>query len=100
MGRPGVVGRAVKRVEYPAKPRGRPIAGRSAEFLCQDVVIRKALGQNLPAHTLACQIDFGNEVDASFLVDPETRFLPRVLDVAGLQNDFDGRCQVGRIRQC
>jgi len=64
------------------------------------VVIRKTLGENLPAHALARQIDFGNEVDAPLLVDPEARFLPRVLDVAGLQNYFDGRCQVGGVRQC
>ena len=62
-----VVRRAVDRIEDPAWPRraGR----RPAQFLGEDGVIGKALGDERPKHALDCKVDLGDEIDLAFLVD-------------------------------
>ena len=51
-------------------------------------MIGKALGDDRAAHPLALEIDFGDEVDRPFLVDAESGFAARHLDVAGAEDDF------------
>ena len=62
-------------------------------------MVRKPFGDRLAAHPLACEVDLGDQVDASLLVDAEPRLLAGALDVARMQHDFDRCREVERIRQ-
>ncbi len=82
------VGRAVDRVEHPARTAGDRLV--PAQFLGQHAVIRKTLGDELAEHPLDGEVDLGHQVDDALLVDPQVAAEPRHHGIAGAHDRLDG----------
>src|SRR6185503_3540822 len=84
-----VIGRAIERIEDPPETRRARLPGSTAQFLCEDVVMRKALREQRAAHLLALEIDFSDQVDRPLLVDLKAGLAAGHLDLTRPQHDLD-----------
>jgi hypothetical protein len=89
-----VIRRAVDGIEYPAVRRRRIVIVGRREFLTQHGVIRESFGNHLPELALDLQIDVGDEIDRTLLVDMKIRAEARKLDVAGTGHCLDRRGEI------
>ena len=63
------------------------------EFFGQHPVVGKPLGDGVAAHPLHLQVDPGDEIDRSLLVDLEVAAEVAHLNLTGTQDDVDRRGQ-------
>ena len=74
------------------------IAALAAQFLGQDLMIGKALGDQLAEHALDGEVDLGDEIDGALLVDLKVAAELRHLQLAGTDDRLDrgGEKMAGR----